>query len=357
LTLVSSGFARFSQILSHAGHSIWLGQSVDTSVIHTSYEDFESVPILTSLGCVMRRPNANSAKFDGNLRSRVGAGARLMVDSGGFVLMTKRNRTWNGTRVAQLYERIQADYLVSLDEPPRSTDHRPARQRKYERTLRNLEYLFKRFGPRIVPVVHGTDLRELEINCQKVSRVVSTPSMIGIGGLVPVLQRSGAARAARNGPQNDIASAVRFVTTFFPKSAVHVFGVGSLHTVLAVVAVGARSVDSIGWRQAAGFGSVYIPGRHRRLLTQRERPNPCRPFANDEELEILRQCACPPCRQSAQSTGNIHGLAQHFKPRAAHNIWVLYSEVAAYLIERQAGRGRQFLASRLSEAWMRAIDP
>lgn len=324
-------------------------------MIHTTYEDFASVPILTSLGCVMRRPLANSAKFDLNLRSRVGARAHLMVDSGGFVLMTKRNRSWNKGRVAELYGKIEADYLVSLDEPPIDTDNATTRKRKYERTIANLEHLLAQFGDRIVPVVHGTNLKEIEHNCRKVCRVIPTPRMIGVGGLVPTLQRSGAARTISGGPQRSIANAVRCVRAFFPTSSVHVFGVGSLHTVLAVIAVGAHSVDSIGWRQAAGFGSVYIPGRHRRLLTKRERPNPCRPFANDEELEILRQCRCPACRQPGCKGTNIRRLAEHFKPRAAHNIWVLFREAAAYLCEQNAGRGSQFLASRLSEAWLQAI--
>src|SRR5262249_53720800 len=123
-----------------------------------------------------------------------------------------------------------------------------------------------------------------------------------------------------------------------------------------VVALGVQSVDSIGWRQAAGFGSVFIPGRHRRLLTRRNRETPCRPFASDQDLEVLAQCNCPACR-NASSNGrrNSELLADHFLPRAVHNIWVLHSEIAGYFDARRRKGGARYLESRLSEGWLAAL--
>src|ERR1700744_3371594 len=92
-----SSFSDFAAILNQNGRTIWLGQSVDTSTLHTSYSDYSRVPILTSVGCAMRRPSANKPKFDQNLRELVGARSRLMVDSGGFVLMGKDVAHWSVT--------------------------------------------------------------------------------------------------------------------------------------------------------------------------------------------------------------------------------------------------------------------
>jgi queuine/archaeosine tRNA-ribosyltransferase len=347
-------FADFSRSLRANGTTLWLGQSVDTSTIHTRHAEFRTVPILTSIGCVIRRPVANGAKFDDGLRQRIGAQSHLMVDSGGFVLMSKPNIRWGPSRVGELYARIDADHLVSLDIPPLRSDCALVRRSKYRRTLRNLEVLTRRFGERIVPVVHGVGLSEFEANCRRIAAFASSPSVIGIGGLVPTLQRCGSVkRTSPDAPHGEIANAIRCVRGYFPKSKVHLFGVGSLHTVLGVVALGVKSVDSIGWRQAAGFGSVYIPGRHRRLLTQREREAPCRPFASDQELEILAGCHCPACREARDSGKcNSEVLAAHFLPRAVHNIWVLYSEIAGYLDACHAGQGAPYLQARLSEAWL-----
>jgi queuine/archaeosine tRNA-ribosyltransferase len=353
---LSRPFANILSTIERQGGTIWLGQSVDTSTIHDTYEDFARLPILTSVGCAMRRPRAVSEKFDTDLRSRIGAKGSLMVDSGGFVLMTKQDSRWDVGRVGRLYDRIDADYLVSLDVPPNAGDSKADRLRKYDKTFRNLERLFRQFGRRVVPVVHGVNAEETESNCRRIKRLYPWPSIIGIGGLVPTLQKCGSVRmAGPHTPQKRIADSVRCVQAHFPHSRIHLFGVGSLHTVLGVIALGARSVDSIGWRQAAGFGSVYIPGRHRRLLTLRERERPCRPFASDDDLELLTQCRCPACRTVKQSTTRIARLAHHYKPRAVHNIWVLYSEIADYLRARQSGTATAFLSSRLSEAWTEAI--
>jgi tRNA-guanine family transglycosylase len=269
--------------------------------------------------------------------------------------MTRKDLRWSVENVAELYRKIDADYLVSLDVPPNGQDRKSDRRRKYERTLENLEALLPEFGDRLVPVVHGRGHDELEQNCQRIHALTPSPKLIGIGGLVPMLQRCGNVRSlGADTPQAHVADAIHCVRRHFPRAKIHLFGVGSLHTVLGVIAAGADSVDSIGWRQAAGFGSVYIPGRHRRLLTHRERDTPCRPFVDRQELEILRSCPCPACRHAPQS--NISALANHFKPRAAHNIWVLYSEIAAYLEARRESRGSAYLASRLSDAWLGALQ-
>jgi len=243
-----------------------------------------------------------------------------------------------------------------LDVPPSAHDQKSDRQRKYTRTLENLDILLPEFGDRIVPVVHGRDHAEREQNCLKILALAPSPKVIGIGGLVPVLQRCGNVRSpSADTPQANVVAAIRCVRDHFPRAKIHLFGVGSLHTVLGVIAAGADSVDSIGWRQAAGFGSVYIPGRHRRLLTHRERDTPCRPFADGQELEILRACPCPACRTTPRN--NIAELTGHFKPRASHNIWVLYSEIAGYLRAKRLGRGGSYLSSRLSDAWLGALKP
>jgi queuine/archaeosine tRNA-ribosyltransferase len=351
-----SGFADFTTILHQNRRTIWLGQSVDTSILHTSCEDYSRIPILTSVGCVIRRPSAHKSKFDHRLRERLGAKGRLMVDSGGFVLMGRDNRGWGVGTVAALYSKIDADHLVSLDIPPNGRDTTDEREKKYKRTIANLKRLYDRFGERIVPVVHGAAYKEMERNCDAIRRFYQSPSLVGIGGLVPTIQRCGNARIPNSGsPQATICQAIVAVRRHFPKSKIHIFGVGSLHTALGVIAAGANSVDSIGWRQAAGYGSVFIPGSYRRLLTDRHRDSPCRPFVSEEDLGLLARCRCPACRSSGQRFDNVARLRASFHPRAIHNIWVLYGEVAGYLIARRNGCDHAYLTQRLSEAWLSVL--
>lgn len=205
-----------------------------------------------------------------------------------------------------------------------------------------------------MPVAHGRGRAELETNCRQIAKLSSNPKLIALGGMVPILQQCGQTRnPSKDAPQAIVADAISSVRSYFPKAKVHLLGAGSLHTVLGVLAMGANSVDSIGWRQAAGFGSVYIPGRHRRLLTHHERETPCRPYANRKELEILRACRCPACAAAPRS--NIATLKNSFRPRALHNIWVLYSEIAGYLDAKRKDQATDYLSERLSEAWLAAI--
>jgi len=351
---MAATFSDFVALLNQHRKKIWLGQSVDTSVIHTAHAEYCTLPILTSVGCAMRRPTANEPKFDRNLRAHVGAFKSLMVDSGGFVLMNKVDCHWTVSDVAKLYRRIDADHLVALDVPPNRKDRRNRRQAKYLQTLRNLELLLGEFGDKIVPVAHGRGRDELEANCRQIVKLAPNPKLIALGGMVPLLQQCGQTRnPSKDAPQAIVAEAIRCMRSYFPKTKIHLFGAGSLHTVLGVLAMGANSVDSIGWRKAAGFGSVYLPGRHRRLLTHRERERPCRPFVSRKELEILRACGCPAC--SAAPRSNIATLTKSFQPRALHNIWVLYSEIAGFLEAKRNDQDADYLSARLSDAWLAAI--
>jgi hypothetical protein len=182
------------------------------------------------------------------------------------------------------------------------------------------------------------------------------PNWIGMGGIVPLLQRSGFTRRAVSGtPQAIIADTVRTVRSYFPRSILHAFGAGSIQTMLALFGLGAQSADSIGWRQAAGFDSIYLPGRNQRLLSwERESPRP-RPIIDESDKLLLAGCGCPSCRPLDRVGQRISNLAAGFEQRSLHNLWVLRAEIEAFVAARSAGREKDFLRGRLSDAWMSVI--
>lgn len=149
------------------------------------------LPVLTSVGCAIRRPESVKKKFDANLRGQVGAGGELMVDSGGFVLMKNPEAGWGVEDVASMYDKINVDRLVCLDHPPLPKDNAEARDAKYRATLDNLRHLQARFGDTVVPVIHGMDARERLDNAALAAELMPNPDLVALGGLVPLLQRSG----------------------------------------------------------------------------------------------------------------------------------------------------------------------
>ena len=345
-------FQRHQENLTAAGIDLWLGQSLDTSKLHERIPEYQFLPILTSVGCAFRRPSSILPKFDGRLRERLGARGKVMVDSGGFVLMKHSTMQWSVGDVSKIYGKIDAEHLVSLDHPPFPGDDKEVRSQKYAFNMECLRTLFDEFGYRIVPVIHGVNQEELQSNAKEIQALAPTPPVVAVGGLVPHLTRSGHVRKATpDSPQARIKLSIDTAIEAFPDSVVHVFGVGSAKTALGVIALGASSVDSISWRQAAGHGIVFIPGRAQRLLTNKPSKRPSRPTVSDIDKDILLQCRCPVCVGARERGNAIDELAGSYLPRALHNIYVLNKEVSDMVSARKDGRCEEFLSKRLSQAW------
>jgi tRNA-guanine family transglycosylase len=335
---------------------IWLGQSVDTSVLHVSIPEYRSLPVLTSLGCAIRRPSLLQSRFGPNLKSTLRVEGPLMLDSGGYAMMKNNAKSWTAKRVSAVYERVDADIVVALDIPPSLEDEPKVRGQKHRRTLRNLAVLAPKFGSRLMPVVHGRTPNEVERSCEGIRREVPKPVWIGVGGLVPLLHRTGFNRTdSANSPQSVIASTIHIVRSYFPAALLHVFGVGSIQTMLALFGLGAQSADSIGWRQAAGFGSIYIPGKSQRLLSWKMESKRPRPLISEADRYLLAKCECPVCRTIPQLQQRLRRLNTGFEPRSLHNLWVLRNEVIALAASRRENQEVEFLSRRLSDAWMSVV--
>jgi len=337
---------------------MWIGQSVDTSVLTARVPEFRGWPMLTSLGCAIRKPRLIETRFQADLKSRLGITGPLMLDSGGFVLMKRHVRSWGVRKVAAVYEAVEADVLVSLDHPPALGDTLSERRAKYRRTFLDLDFLLLRCGGRLMPVVHGRTPEEVESNCRAIRMRIGAPRWVGLGGLVPLLQRSGnVRRASSSSPHVFIAQALRIVRANFPKACLHVFGAGGPQTLLALFGLGADSADSIGWRQAAGFGSIYLPGRSQRLLswTKSESPRP-RPLIDRSDRRLLLACQCPSCRPLCSLEKRISELDKDFTRRAIHNLWVLRAETNLFRASNSSGAGPEILKTRLSDTWLAVLS-
>jgi tRNA-guanine family transglycosylase len=336
---------------------MWIGQSVDTSILHITAPEFRGSPVLTSLGCAIRRPSLLPRRFSPHLKATLNVGGPLMLDSGGFAMMKNKAQNWSAEDVSAVYDRVDADILVSLDVPPGLNDRPNVRADKLERTLSNLAILASRFGSRLMPVVQGRTPQEVIKCCEGIAKRVESPEWVGIGGLVPLLHRSGSYRTStRNTPQAKIAMTLQIVRAHFPTSVLHVFGVGSMQTMLALFSLDAQSADSIGWRQAAGFGSIYLPGRNQRLLSWTSQSARPRPLIDAAEQALLSECNCPACGPVERLERRIGRLNDSFTNRSLHNLWVLRNEIDSLIAAREGHREMEFLSSRLSKPWLAAIQ-
>jgi tRNA-guanine family transglycosylase len=331
---------------------IWLGQSVRTTLVLPSHPAIAGAPIMASLGDAVHRPRLLKTVFSGRLRERLKARGPVLLDSGGFTAMVQRGTNPRVEEIAQTYAVADADILVSLDAPPTLQCGANERRRKYSVTLANLQTLVSALGrDRIAPVIHGRSVPEILRNARAAREICSSPLMVCIGGLVPLLRRTGGSNTIPSDNMCFIAEAIAAVRSTFGCALLHVLGAGAPRTVVAALALGADSVDSIGWRRAAGFGTVFIPGRGERFVEARSRHRASsRPFLSMEEIIT---CQCPICA-GLTPQDRLIALAANYRARAAHNAWILLEEAAAFSAARESQRLVDYLETRLPPSWIAA---
>jgi queuine/archaeosine tRNA-ribosyltransferase len=337
--------------------AVWLGQSVDTSSICSKYPELNQVPFLTSLGCAIRKPSLKESHFHSNLRSKLGIKGPLMVDSGGFALMMNPHSRWNVGDVSALIQRIDAEIFVSLDHPPGRQDTKELRRNKIARSSRNFRTLSDRFPSKIVmPVVHGRTTEEIELSLKLIKRHRQTLPWIGLGGIVPLLQNRTVSREiSRQSPEFFIAQSILKVRQSFPKSKIHAFGAGGTRTFPAIFAFGADSADSIGWRQAAGFGSIFLPFKSQRAVGSEKGTSAPRKTLDQSDLIQLEGCRCPICISQGPMDQRLNSFRRSFHALSIHNAWTLANQFQYWPPDRRAMMS--LVASGvLGRSWARAAE-
>jgi len=306
---------------------VWLGQSARTTVVTRSYPELAGARWMASLGDAIHRPRMLETVFGPNLKPKLGISGPLMLDSGGFTMMM-RNGQLSLEVVAKVFAQVSAEVVVSLDYPPLGSDSEGERQAKYARTFDNFLQLHRLdLEASLAPVIHGVTIDELQANSAAVQGVDASPAWVSLGGLVPLLRQSGQLGPNASKARDELRARIGFVRAYFPLSRLHVLGVGSPRTIKAAFDAGADSVDSIGWRRAAGFGTIFLPGGTERFVGDRGRKRAAsRLQLTDVDLGALSACECPACQRAGSLGQRLETLADSYLPRAAHNAWVLMGE-------------------------------
>jgi tRNA-guanine family transglycosylase len=314
------------------------------------------VPLMVSVADITKRPYLQRSIRDRGLKAYLGVQGPVLVDSGGFSFMASSNSTITVESLIALYRMLDADVLTALDVPPALEDTSAARAKKWRATLTNLDKMLAGLSDdRLMPVIHGRDLLEITNACREVRKRTERPHMIALGGMVPFLRglmsrerfsyrlRSGAVASGAD----FVADALSICRSEFPRSRLHILGVGSPTTAIALLALGADSVDSLAWRRAAGYGTIFLAGCAERIVSSRTRRRLSRPFLSTADLRLLQSCLCPVCSRYSALRGKLRALGKSYVLRGVHNVWTLMAEEAALRAARAAGTLGAFLNSRI----------
>jgi queuine/archaeosine tRNA-ribosyltransferase len=317
----------------------------------------QDVPLMVSAADIAVRPYLRRAMRTIGIKAHLGTSGPILVDSGGYSLMTAAHAPFKIYDLIELYRYLEADAYAVLDLPPSPGDSRKMRSRKWRATLSNLDLMLKELPEaRLMPVIHGHSLDEIASACRDIQRRTDCPPIVALGGIVPFLrgQMSGQhfsyKRANGFGGKGEtfIADAISICGNEFPSSHIHVFGAGSTTTSVALLSLGAHSVDSLAWRRAAGFGTIFLAGLAERTVSSKERLRESRPRLTTKDRELLKQCRCPVCLKHPKIEDKMDALGASYVARAVHNVWTLRAEERAFRRAKAKGCVAAFAVSRIS---------
>ncbi len=312
---------------------------------------------MVSAADIAVRPYLRRAIRRIGIKAHLGSSGPILIDSGGYSLMTAARALFTIEELIELYRYLNADAYAALDLPPSPGDSRNIRLRKWRATLSNLDRMLKELPDvRLMPVIHGHSLDEISSACRDVQRRTGCPPIVALGGMVPFLRglmsRRHFSYKRANGfsgsGETFLADAISICRAEFPSSHLHVFGAGSATTAVALFSLGAHSVDSLAWRRAAGFGTIFLVGLAERTVSSMQRLRESRPRLTGKDRELLKQCRCPVCVKHHKIDDRLDALGASYVARGVHNVWTLKAEEMAFRLAKTSGRVAVFATSRIS---------
>src|SRR5713226_7205730 len=128
-----------------------------------------NVPLMISAVDLVTRPRLRHAIGRVGIRAYLDVSGPIMIDSGGYSIMSGRCKTVAVDDVISIYHDLDADMYAALDVPPGPNDRATLRKQKWRATLTNLDHMLEQFGPeRLMPVIHGRTLGEIVTACREV---------------------------------------------------------------------------------------------------------------------------------------------------------------------------------------------
>lgn len=248
---------------------------------------------------------------------------QLWIDSGGFQIMRKGIRV-RIEKIAQIYERIDADIYISLDYPTLPTDGEKERRKKIEKNKQNFDFLYRRFpDKKIIPVIHFAPSLEEYDELLKFYIDEYDLDIIAFGGFVPPLMSvKGTKKSRLKG-----ILALKYVATFM-KNNVHVMGIGAATTISILKALNIKSTDSAAWRVKAAYGKIILPWGGERHVSNREINFGRKKLSQDEFQQLIQLIRTHDSFPFQEYLENIESYLEdivfkNFEMRAIFNAWIV----------------------------------
>jgi len=238
---------------------------------------------------------------------------KIFLDNGAFSFIKKGEE--NIKDYIEFVKKVKPYwYPIPMDYIPHPSEDKETQFEKFKKTMEiNKKYMDKGF----VPVIHAGIFFEKFV--EEIKKVNSHPEKIAIGGLVPHMLLS------RNGSREVVINVLKHLRKEFPRTNIHVFGIGGITTIYLLKLAQVNSFDSVGWRVRAAWGIIQIKGFGERQIMLRDKGWKV-PQISEEEKEFLKKCKCPICSKNLQDLMKEKSI-EGFEARAIHNLYTLSEEI------------------------------
>jgi len=317
--------------------ALWLGHNLNLDVLPWTYKAIKPAGLFLNAYHIINKPvYRKRVKIEG-IRRLLKYNGPIFIDSGGFLFQNSKDMTINPDTIIDLYKQLKPEIGAVLDHPLNPLSSAKDNSKRWATTLRNLKIMLRIKNKIVImPILHCYDLTNIEKICGQIKKIIPKPKVIGVGSLVPLLKGSYTGNRFFYDFRGQTSQHLKFVLKLlkrvrqeFPNSFLHVFGVGSISTMMLMFSLGVDSVDSVGWRLKAAYGAIQLPGTSDRFLKKRKIADRKRRTLTNNDKEILKKCKCPICcRYNRNSFSNLRKrLENSFESRALHNSYIFTKEI------------------------------
>lgn len=325
--------------------ALWLGHIPKGKPVPWTHFPIECV-LMNSYHLLRNKKACRSVKRDGVHGYLNSFDGPIMLDSGGFLFQKKQTLGVTVESILDFYNHAHADLYVVLDHPIDPNKSEEENIERIKKTLENTRYMLDHSKSLvIIPVVHGYTVDTLDWVISKIKKMID-PVMIGLGSLVPLAKNHASKYGVKKRREYLMIDAVWKVRNAFPKSYLHVFGTGSVLTMLIMFQLGVDSVDNIAWRIKAAYHEIQLPGMGDRVVKKRR---PKCAWAKELNWEKYN-CSCPICEKHG-----LEELDKSFELRALHNAWVFQEEALRARRAIEEDRLVEFARERLTGTGLRKV--
>jgi queuine/archaeosine tRNA-ribosyltransferase len=275
----------------------------------------------------------NKQQKEENIHNLFGLNKFIFVDCGIFQLgLYKKMSSWPQIqayreKLCRWYSLLKPDVASSLDLPT-SFDFQADIQKRLRWSIENYIFMQSRVDTPLYLGICAFSKSQLQLAKRLIQqRIGEPPPLLGLGGMVPLIRLSG------DNPKLGrlILNVIFHMKRNFPRSFIHVYGLGAPKWYPLIRLLGVSSSDYASYIYISKRGLILLPGDYEGYILRKVKLQTKRGFIyftrpkdkvfSPKQVKLLSECKCPVCKISFPEE-----LEYNDEYRLVHNLSVILSQ-------------------------------